>query len=397
MTMFKRSRRENPIADTRSLLDDLVDTLETGGLKQRLRILKQMTDLFMAGGRGYSREQVAIFDDVLQQLSSELENDARAQLARRMADIDYAPPGLIRHFAFDDEIEVAGPVLARSSQLSEEDLIETARTKSQAHLLAIAQRMQLSEDLTDVLIERGGHRVARQVTKNRGARFSLAGYGKLTARAQYDRKLALALGARGDLPRQCFLKLLESASASVRERLEAAHPEYAEAIRETVDELAVRLQQEAREQSQEHADAARKAERRFRAQPVTDAHVHTPAVAQDFDKAAVSLAKLGGFPIDLVERALVDSGEDMLLVLAKAAGCSWVTARELLQMQSAGRNLTAEDLRLSSERYRKLQPETARNILRFHEQRIKMRAQDIERDDSYPAVDIGLARVAANA
>jgi uncharacterized protein (DUF2336 family) len=395
--MFKRSRRENPIADTRSLLDDLVDTLETGGLKQRLRILKQMTDLFMAGGRGYSREQVAIFDDVLQQLSSELENDARAQLARRMADIDYAPPGLIRHFAFDDEIEVAGPVLARSSQLSEEDLIETARTKSQAHLLAIAQRMQLSEDLTDVLIERGGHRVARQVTKNRGARFSLAGYGKLTARAQYDRKLALALGARGDLPRQCFLKLLESASASVRERLEAAHPEYAEAIRETVDELAVRLQQEAREQSQEHADAARKAERRFRAQPVTDAHVHTPAVAQDFDKAAVSLAKLGGFPIDLVERALVDSGEDMLLVLAKAAGCSWVTARELLQMQSAGRNLTAEDLRLSSERYRKLQPETARNILRFHEQRIKMRAQDIERDDSYPAVDIGLARVAANA
>jgi hypothetical protein len=99
----------------------------------------------------------------------------------------------------------------------------------------------------------------------------------------------------------------------------------------------------------------------------------------------------------LVERALVDSGEDMLLVLAKAAGCSWVTARELLQMQSAGRNLTAEDLRLSSERYRKLQPETARNILRFHEQRIKMRAQDIERDDSYPAVDIGLARVAANA
>src|SRR6185312_10438189 len=82
--------------------------------------------------------------------------------------------------------------------------------------------MQLSENLTDILVERGGHRVARQVTKNRGSRFSLAGYGKLTTRAQYDRKLALALAARGDLPRQCFLKLLESASASVRERLEAA-------------------------------------------------------------------------------------------------------------------------------------------------------------------------------
>jgi uncharacterized protein (DUF2336 family) len=395
--MLDRTQSEHLIADTRTLLDDLVDTLETGGLKQRLRILKQITDLFMAGGRGYSHEQIALFDDVLQQLSSELETEVRAQVARRMADIDYAPPGLIRRFAFDDEIEVAGSVLARSSQLSEEDLIENARTKSQAHLLAIAQRMQLSENLTDILVERGGHRVARQVTKNRGSRFSLAGYGKLTTRAQYDRKLALALAARGDLPRQCFLKLLESASASVRERLEAARPEYADAIRETVDELAARLQQEAREHSQEHADAARKAERRFRAQPVTDGHVHTPAAAQDFDKVAVSLAKLGGFPIDLVERALVDSGEDMLLILAKAAGCSWVTASELLQMQSADRGLTPEDLRHSSERYKKLQPETARNILRFHEQRIKTRAQELDRDEPYPAVDIGLARLAASA
>lgn len=394
--MLDRIRNKKPISDTRSLLDDLVDTLQTGGLKQRLRILKQVTDLFMAGGRGYSREQVALFDDVLQQLSSELERDVRAQLAHRMADIDYAPPGLIRRFAFDDEIEVAGSVLARSPQLSDDDLIEAARSKSQMHLLAIAQRMQLSENVTDVLVERGGHRVARQVAKNRGARFSLAGYGKLTARAQYDRKLALALGARGDLPRQCFLKLLETASASVRARLEAEHPEHVEAIRESVDELATRLQQEAREQSKEHAEAVRKAERRFRAQPITDSHVHAPAAVQDFDKAAVSLAKLGGFPIDLVERALVDSGEDMLLILAKAAGCSWVTASELLQMQTAGRGLTADDLRDSSERYRKLQPETARNILRFHEQRIKLRAEEIEQE-SYAAVDIGLARLAASA
>jgi uncharacterized protein (DUF2336 family) len=395
--MLELTRSEIPVVDTRSLLDDLVDTLQTGGLTQRLRILKQVTDLFMAGGRGYSREQIAIFDDVLQQLSSDLETGVRAQLAHRMAGIDYAPAGLIRRFALDDAIEVAGPVLARSPQLSDGDLIEAACSKTDAHLLAIAQRMQLSENVTDVLVERGGHRVARQIAKNRGARFSLAGYGKLTARAQYDRKLALALGARGDLPRQCFLKLLESASASVRARLEAAHPEHIEAIRETVDELATRLQQEAREPSREHADALRKAERRFRAQPVTDAHVHAPAAAQDFDKTAVSLAKLGGFPIDLVERALVDSGEDMLLILAKAAGCSWTTARELLQMQTAGRGLTAEELRLSSERYKRLQPETARNILRFHEQRVRLRAQEIETDDSSAAVDIGLARLAANA
>jgi MFS family permease len=57
------------------------------------------------------------------------------------------------------------------------------------------------------------------VAANKGARFSLAGYGKLTNRARRDRKLTLALGRRSDLPRQYFLKLLETASASVRAKL----------------------------------------------------------------------------------------------------------------------------------------------------------------------------------
>jgi hypothetical protein len=34
----------------------------------------------------------------------------------------------------------------------------------------------------------------------------------------------------------------------------------------------------------------------------------------------------------------------MVLILAKAAGCSWTTARELAVMQAAKRNLTDDDL-----------------------------------------------------
>jgi uncharacterized protein (DUF2336 family) len=394
--MSDSTDKAQPVAETRSLLDDLIRTLETGGPQQRLRILQQVSDMFMAGARGYSNEQVALFDDVLQQLAYDIESKVRARLAQRMAGIDRAPPGLIRSLAFDDEIAVAAPVLTRSNQLSDADLVDNARTKSQAPLLAIAQRLQLSEIVTDVLVERGDRHVARQVARNRGARFSLAGYGKLTTRARHDRKLTLALGGRSDLPRQCFLKLLETASASVRARLEAAHPHYAEMIGETVDELAVRLQQETRSLSKEHAAAARKAQRRFRSNPVTDAHVHAPARAPEFERAAISLARLGQFPLDVVERALLDSGEDMLLILAKAAGCSWTTARELLQMQAAGRALSAEDLRRCAEQYRKLKPETAKSILRFREQRMKMRAQEFE-DMPAPRPAADLLPLAASA
>lgn len=68
-------------------------------------------------------------------------------------------------------------------------------------------------------------------------------------RARHDRKLTLTVGQRRDLPRHCLLKLLENGSASVRARLEAAHPQFAAKIQVSMDEVAAQLQQEARELS----------------------------------------------------------------------------------------------------------------------------------------------------
>ncbi|HEY1472612.1 MAG TPA: DUF2336 domain-containing protein [Pseudolabrys sp.] len=360
-------------AESQSILDELISTVATGGVKQRLRILQRITDLFVAGSRGYSDRQVALFDDVLRELSTDIEVKARARLANQLADVSNAPRKLIRSLAFDDEIKVAGPVLTRSGQLSDADLIENASTKSQEHLLAIAQRLKLSEAVSDVLVERGDHRVVHKVVHNKGALFSLAGYGLLTTRARHDRKLMLALGQRGDIPRQHYLKLLECASASVRAKLEAANPRAADAIRDAVDDVATAIQRDVRAASPEHALAARDANKRFKLHPVMEAHVHSPAHAQEFEKAVVALSKLGNFPVDLVERALLDEHEDMILILAKAAGCSWTTARELSQMRAAERNMKHEDVAQAFERYKKLNQETARNILNFYGRRRQSR------------------------
>ena len=128
-----------------SLIDELNAALATGGGDERKRILERVADLFAAGSRGYSSQQIGLFDDVLQKLCSDIEVKTRARLARRLADIDNAPPQLIRSLAFDDAIAVAQPVLIHSQQLSDADLVENATTKSQDHLFAIAQRLRLSE------------------------------------------------------------------------------------------------------------------------------------------------------------------------------------------------------------------------------------------------------------
>jgi Uncharacterised protein conserved in bacteria (DUF2336) len=366
---------------TQSLIDELNAALASGE-DERKRILERVADLFAAGARGYSSQQIALFDDVLQKLCADIEVKARARLARRLAAIDNAPARLIRLLAFDDAIAVAQPVLTHSRQLSDADLVENATSKSQDHLLAIARRLKLSERVTDVLVERGDRRVIHKVAANRGARFSLAGYDKLTHRAQRDRKLTLALARRRDLPRQYFLKLLESASASVRAKLEAANPEAAAAIRDAVDEVASDLQGEARSVSRRFATALRDANRSFNAQPFTEANVHAPAHAQEFTRTVIALSKLGRFSVDLAERALLDKGEDMILILAKAAGCSWITAKELLLMYAAERNPQPDEMTRTFERYNKLTQEAARQIVDFYGQRVKIRSQDTGEADS---------------
>ena len=371
--MSTASNTARALAESHSILDDLVSPVAGATAKHRLKIIDRVADLFAAGSRSYSDEQISLFDDVLRRLTADIEVKARATLAHRLAVIDNAPPVLIRSLAFDDAIEVAEPVLIYSERLTDDDLVENATTKSQDHLYAIAQRLKLSEKVTDVLVERGDQRVVHKVVKNKGARFSLAGFGKLTTRARYDRKLTLALGERSDLPRQYFLKLLEAASSKVRAKLEASNPELVAAIRDTVDDVATAMQREVRKGSHAHAVAVREAKRRFNVQPITEASVHGPAHAQDFEKTVVALARLGVFPVDLVERALLDEGEDMLLLLAKAAGCSWTTAREMLVMFAANRNLQPDDITVAFERYRKLSQQTARNIVTFYEKRMKLR------------------------
>jgi uncharacterized protein (DUF2336 family) len=382
MPVSTNSETVNALAQSRSVLDELVSPLATASTRHRLRIIDRITDLFAAGSRNYSNEQIALF--VLRRLWTDIEVKARAKLAERMAGMHSAPPKLVRSFAFDNAIEVAGPVLVRSQQLNDDDLVENATTKSQDHLFAIAQRLKLSEAVTDVLVDRGNERVVHRVVRNKGAPFSLAGYGKLTNRARYDRKLTLALGERSELPRQYFIKLLESASATVRARLEAANPQAAAAIRDTVDDVATAMQQEVRKTSRAHAAAVREAKRRFNVRPITEASVHGPAHVQDFEKTAVALARLGVFSVDLVERALLDEGEDMVLLLAKAAGCSWTTARELLLMYAANRSPNAEDMNRSFERYKKLSQETARNIVDFYERRMSLRAEADEKNKDAP-------------
>jgi uncharacterized protein (DUF2336 family) len=331
-----------PVTESYLLIDELEETLASGNARDCGRMLARVADLFVHGSDRYTDEQIALFDDVLLRLSAEIEMQARARLAQRLAYMDNAPPKLIRAFAFDDAIDVARPVLSFSSRLSDADLAESARLKSQEHLYAIGRRASLSEAVTDVLVERGSDRVVRALARNAGAHFSPLGFGKLVTRASKDGVLAFGMVQRTDLPREVMVKLIETASANVRAVLEATNPQAVDAVREAVDAAATAIRREAM----------------------------APARGEEFAKTVAALVKLGGFSPDLVERALAGGGIDMVLIFAKAARCSWATTKDLLAQFAGKRGISPDDLRRASVSFDQLSPETAKSILKFRLERV---------------------------
>jgi uncharacterized protein (DUF2336 family) len=351
-----------------SFLRDLENSIASGTVNQRLRALKRVTDLFTAGSARYSIEQIALFDDVLMKLAELVETEARARLARRLATLPDAPPRMIRTLAFDPAIEVAGPVLSKSERLEEPDLVENARTQSQDHLYAISLRRELSEAVTDVLVDRGDRRVVRSVAGNVGARFSENGMEKLVARAHDDETLAERLGLRHDIPRHQFLKLLHTASARVRKRL-ASHAPSAAAVQRAVAEATETISREVREASPEFKKAKRASKRRYTSNQLGENNVHAAATSQNFDKTVATLALLGRFPVELVERGLLDENPDILLILAKAAGCSRLTTKALMLMRVAGRGMSAHDIEAALTSFDRLSAPTANRIINYYVKR----------------------------
>jgi uncharacterized protein (DUF2336 family) len=345
-----------------SLLDELQATLAHGTVARRVETLRRVTDLFINGAVDYSDEQIGLFDDVFQCLMVHIETSAKALLANRLAVIDTAPPLVIRALAFDDLIEVAAPVLSRSERLDDDALIETARNKSQAHLMAISTRRVLSGAVTDVLVLRGNDEVIQSTVNNPGAEFSERGFTRLINRAEGDDTLTTCLGMRPTLPRHLYLKLLAKASATVRERLEAAHPPLAGDVPSAVREATRRARSAI---TQETAIAHALVRSLYEDGRLDEFQVAAFADAGKFDEANAAIAALAKLPVSIAENMMVETRAEGVMILAKVSGMSWSTVKAIIDMRD-DLSGTRSDLQVCKATYERLRPSTAQQVLRFH-------------------------------
>jgi uncharacterized protein (DUF2336 family) len=349
-----------------SLLDELQATLAHGTVARRVETLRRVTDLFIDGAVDFSDDQIGLFDDVFQCLMDHIETSAKALLANRLAPIDTAPPQTIRTLAFDDLIEVAAPVLSRSERLDDDTLIETARNKSQAHLMAISTRKVLSGAVTDVLVLRGNDEVIHSTVNNPGAEFSERGFTRLVNRAEGDDELATCIGLRPTIPRHLYLKLIARASVAVRERLQAANPQLAADVPTAVREATRRARSAPSAITRETAIAHALVKSLYDDGRLDEHQVAAFAEAGKFDEANAAIAALANVSVSVAETMMIETHAEGVMILAKVSGMSWSTVKMIVNMRDDLSGMEPTDLAACRATYERLRPSTAQQVLRFH-------------------------------
>lgn len=355
------------VTEAGSLLQELNEAILQGSTESRLRALWHTTDLLIAGR--YSEDQIWVFGEVIGRLAHEIELAARAKLAKQMAHTDNAPISIVKKLAFDDSIDVAGPVLRHSERLDAKTLVLNIRTKSQLHLLAITERRSIPVAVTDELVTRGNREVVNSVAANNGATFSDFGFLHMIKRSETDSILAEQLGLRKEIPRHIFQQLIAKASDDVRQKLERERPDLVNQIQASVTDVAGALQSKFGPASKSYFTAKRAVAVQHRYGNLDESGILEYARAHKIEEATVGLSLLCSLPVDVVERALVDNNRELTLILAKALDFTWETAMSLLFLGAKDHRISARDLDHMREEFARLNTETSRNVLRLYQSR----------------------------
>jgi uncharacterized protein (DUF2336 family) len=364
------------MSEARSLLQEINEAVLQGSPESRARALWHATDLLIAGR--YTEDQIWTFGEVIGRLADEIEVVTRAKLAKRLAHTDNAPINVVRKLAFDDSIDVAGPVLEHSQRIGSKTLVTNIRTKSQPHLLAISKRRSIPVAVTDELVTRGNRDVVHSVAANKGANFSDFGFLHMIKRSESDSILAEQIGLREEIPRHMFQQLIAKASDEVRRKLERERPDLVGEIQGSVTDVTGALHSKFGPASQSYFTAKRVVTTQHQYGNLNENSILDYARAHKIEEATVGLSLLCSLPVDVVERALFDSNGELTLILAKALDFAWETTMSLLFLGAKDHRISARDLDDMREEFAALSIDTSRSVLRHYQSRKSAGAVELD-------------------
>lgn len=184
----------------------------------RAALMSVVSDLFFNKGDVLSDRERALMSNILRQIIHDVEMSFRRELATRLLRVGNPPHELVIALANDD-IEVAHPILIDSEILHDTDLVEIIQHRTMQYQLAIAMRKNLSECVTEALVESGNSDVIKTMLENPNARMSRTTMEYLVEQAKRMDTCQNPLLRRADLDPELAKRMYWWVSAALRQHI----------------------------------------------------------------------------------------------------------------------------------------------------------------------------------
>ncbi len=301
---------------TQGVAEPLLKLAKSRDPTDREQLLSRLVDLCESRQGALASRAAAEVEAVFLTLVAEAERDIRARLAERLALADWAPPRLIETLARDD-IEVARPIIAVSPLLKDESLIRLLTEATLAHRVEVAQRPRLSAAVVEAVIDQGEPAVLTALAGNATADMTSASMKRLVEHA----KTIAALGQPLAQHPRLTTELAEGLYLWVGQALRSAIIARFDVDAAKLDAaIAASLVGEARPKRTGPTTSELKLVTKLAAAgQLKSGYLVKVLKEHQLGLFEAALAKLGGFRVEDVHRALVSPERPELLALACAA------------------------------------------------------------------------------
>ncbi|WP_179188752.1 DUF2336 domain-containing protein [Kiloniella majae] len=170
----------------------------------------------------FTDEEKAVAEDIFRALVKDAEIVVREALANSLKVADDLPKDVALAMAADVE-SVSLPVLKFSDVFSDEDLINILKSESAAKQEAIALRPNVSEVVSEAVIDTGNENAVAKLVANEGAAITEHGYGRVMSEYKESEIVAGSLSRRPSLPASVSERLMNSLSDRLRHYIVSKH------------------------------------------------------------------------------------------------------------------------------------------------------------------------------
>lgn len=298
-------------------MNEILNLAQSKSVAARSKLLENITDMFLSDTGRLSDHERALMSDILGKLISQVEKDVRKELAENIARAPVDLPEVVKLLASDD-IEIARPLLESSKLLQDPDLIEIIRMRTDEHRMAITLREELSEQLSDALVEYGDTDVVESLLNNHDADISKRAMEYLVVESRRVDRFQEPLVSRSDLPSDLAYRMYWWVSAALRKKIIQNFDIDPMLLEENVKRSTLAVMADTGGEVNAYVKAQRLVRRMHENRELTPQFITSAFKQQRVAVFVAGLAQLGNIDFQTAWRVFADKGGESFAVLCRA-------------------------------------------------------------------------------